>query len=175
MRTCVWRMVRKVHNRAIARLELPEVSNATHWQERPRMALPNNGSVIVADSVRKTRIFRHQTSQGGIGSMKHASTPGSAKNVEGYKGPLRLQFKGGQSTRPTGWIRRAFLRDAAPAVGKLLPSAHAVDREFRVITALNKQGFRLRRPMHSAPTTASSVPPSTSCRWRGPGFWIPRC
>ena len=25
--------------------------------------------------------------------------------------------------------------------GKLLPSAHAVDREFRVIAALGKQGF----------------------------------
>src|SRR4029077_17331840 len=29
--------------------------------------------------------------------------------------------------------------------GKLLPSAHAVDREFRVITALHKQGFPVAR------------------------------
>ena len=50
------------------------------------------------------------------------------------------QFKGGQSN-PTyrltdGAGRRYVLRRKPP--GKLLPSAHAVDREFRVISALNK-------------------------------------
>src|SRR2546426_6789486 len=50
------------------------------------------------------------------------------------------QFKGGQSN-PTYRLtdaagRRYVLRRKPP--GKLLPSAHAVDREFRVISALNK-------------------------------------
>ena len=55
--------------------------------------------------------------------------------------PLAVeQFKGGQSN-PTyrltdGAGRRYVLRRKPP--GKLLPSAHAVDREFRVISALNK-------------------------------------
>jgi len=63
------------------------------------------------------------------------------EHVEGYQGPLTvLQFKGGQSN-PTYRLtdaagRRYVLRRKPP--GKLLPSAHAVDREFRVISALNK-------------------------------------
>ena len=61
--------------------------------------------------------------------------------VEGFVPPVRAeQFKGGQSN-PTyrltdGAGRRYVLRRKPP--GKLLPSAHAVDREFRVISALNK-------------------------------------
>src|SRR5215475_12441488 len=60
-------------------------------------------------------------------------------NVEGYGGPLRvLQFEGGQSN-PTfhltdGATRTYVLRKKPP--GKLLPSAHQVDREYRVIKAL---------------------------------------
>jgi aminoglycoside phosphotransferase (APT) family kinase protein len=57
------------------------------------------------------------------------------KAVPGICGPLGVrQFKGGQSN-PTYLIetpkRRFVLRRKPP--GKLLPSAHAVDREFRVI------------------------------------------
>jgi aminoglycoside phosphotransferase (APT) family kinase protein len=61
--------------------------------------------------------------------------------VEGFVPPLAVeQFRGGQSN-PTyrltdGAGRRYVLRRKPP--GKLLPSAHAVDREFRVISALNK-------------------------------------
>lgn len=59
-------------------------------------------------------------------------------NVEGYAGPLEVQqFKGGQSN-PTYLLstpgQRYVLRRKPP--GKLLPSAHAVDREYRVMTAL---------------------------------------
>jgi aminoglycoside phosphotransferase (APT) family kinase protein len=61
-------------------------------------------------------------------------------NVEGFKGPIRVEeFKGGQSN-PTYKIvtsnRSYVLRRKPP--GKLLKSAHAVDREYKVITALNK-------------------------------------
>ena len=62
-------------------------------------------------------------------------------NVAGFVPPVRAeQFRGGQSN-PTyrltdGAGRHYVLRRKPP--GKLLPSAHAVDREFRVISALNK-------------------------------------
>jgi aminoglycoside phosphotransferase (APT) family kinase protein len=59
-------------------------------------------------------------------------------NVVGFKGPIEVrQFAGGQSN-PTYLVQSAahryVLRRKPP--GKLLPSAHAVDREFRVIAAL---------------------------------------
>jgi len=59
-------------------------------------------------------------------------------NVEGFAGPLTVeQFKGGQSNPTYKLItpgRRYVLRRKPP--GKLLASAHAVDREYKVITAL---------------------------------------
>jgi aminoglycoside phosphotransferase (APT) family kinase protein len=63
--------------------------------------------------------------------------------VEGFSGPLSVQkFKGGQSN-PTYLLttpaKKYVLRRKPP--GKLLPSAHAVDREYRVMTALHAQGF----------------------------------
>ena len=69
-------------------------------------------------------------------------------NVAGYEGPLEVrQFKGGQSN-PTYQLvtpaRKYVLRRKPP--GKLLPSAHAVDREFRVISALHPTGFPVARP-----------------------------
>jgi aminoglycoside phosphotransferase (APT) family kinase protein len=69
-------------------------------------------------------------------------------NVEGYGGALGVeQFKGGQSNptyRLSAGGKRYALRRKPP--GKLLPSAHAVDREFRVISALHKTGFPVARP-----------------------------
>jgi aminoglycoside phosphotransferase (APT) family kinase protein len=62
-------------------------------------------------------------------------------NVEGFRGPLSvLQFEGGQSN-PTFHLTDAgglmyVLRKKPP--GKLLPSAHQVDREYRVIKALSE-------------------------------------
>jgi aminoglycoside phosphotransferase (APT) family kinase protein len=58
------------------------------------------------------------------------------------------QFKGGQSN-PTYRFsaadgKRYVLRRKPP--GKLLPSAHAVDREYRVIKALHAAGFPVARP-----------------------------
>ncbi|MBL8386954.1 MAG: phosphotransferase [Hydrogenophaga sp.] len=59
-------------------------------------------------------------------------------HVPGFRGPLSVaQFKGGQSN-PTFLLEagghRYVLR--RKPMGELLPSAHAVDREFRVIRAL---------------------------------------
>ncbi len=71
------------------------------------------------------------------------------EHVKGFAGPIRLsQFKGGQSN-PTYLVetpqRRYVLRRKPP--GKLLPSAHAVDREFRVISALYRQSFPVAEPI----------------------------
>jgi aminoglycoside phosphotransferase (APT) family kinase protein len=59
-------------------------------------------------------------------------------NVEGFSGPIDvMQFAGGQSN-PTYLVRSAehryVLRRKPP--GNLLPSAHAVDREYRLIVSL---------------------------------------
>src|SRR3569833_1441498 len=69
--------------------------------------------------------------------------------VRGFAGPLTVkQFKGGQSN-PTYMLetplRRYVLRRKPP--GKLLPSAQAVDREYRVIGALHAQGFPVAEPV----------------------------
>ncbi len=69
--------------------------------------------------------------------------------VEGFAGPLTIkQFKGGQSN-PTYLLetpsRGYVLRRKPP--GKLLPSAHAVDREYRVTRALHAQNFPVAMPL----------------------------
>ncbi len=69
------------------------------------------------------------------------------RNVAGYRGPLQVeQFKGGQSN-PTFLLRTPgrALRARRKPPGKLLPSAHAVDREYRVITALRGAGIPVAR------------------------------
>jgi aminoglycoside phosphotransferase (APT) family kinase protein len=72
-----------------------------------------------------------------------------ATHAKDFAGPLTVrQFKGGQSN-PTYLLetpgRTYVLRRKPP--GKLLPSAHAVDREYRVIGALRAQGFPVAVPV----------------------------
>jgi aminoglycoside phosphotransferase (APT) family kinase protein len=63
-----------------------------------------------------------------------------AKHVKGFQGPIEIrQFKGGQSN-PTYQIitpDKEYVLRRKP-MGKLLKSAHAVDREYSVITALGQ-------------------------------------
>jgi aminoglycoside phosphotransferase (APT) family kinase protein len=87
--------------------------------------------------------------QGHLSIDAHALEAYLADHIEGFGGPIRVeQFKGGQSnptykiTTPEGDY---VLRRKPP--GKLLPSAHAVDREFRVIRALHAEGFPVPRPL----------------------------
>jgi aminoglycoside phosphotransferase (APT) family kinase protein len=72
-----------------------------------------------------------------------------AAHVTGFTGPLDVrQFKGGQSN-PTYLLqtpRRNYVLRRKPP-GKLLPSAHAVDREFRITRALHAQGFPVPEPI----------------------------
>jgi aminoglycoside phosphotransferase (APT) family kinase protein len=63
-----------------------------------------------------------------------------AQHVEGFHGPLSLsRFKGGQSN-PTYLLStpgRSYVMRTKPApASQLLPSAHAIEREFRVQSAL---------------------------------------
>lgn len=71
-----------------------------------------------------------------------------ADTIEGFAGPMTVtQFKGGQSN-PTYRLetpaRKYVLRRKPP--GKLLPSAHAMDREYRVIKALYDADFPVAKP-----------------------------
>jgi hypothetical protein len=83
---------------------------------------------------------RHKLDEAALGPWLKA-------NVEGYTGPLTInQFKGGQSN-PTYQLvtpSRKYVLRKKPG-GKLLPSAHAVDREFRVMSALYPTGFPVAR------------------------------
>ncbi|WP_309646649.1 phosphotransferase [Phenylobacterium sp.] len=99
----------------------------TDTAEQEREAL-NSGTKAVADS--------HRFDEAALLAWMEA-------NVEGFQGPLEVrQFKGGQSN-PTYQLitpnKKYVMRRKPP--GKLLPSAHAVDREYKVITALYPTGF----------------------------------
>jgi aminoglycoside phosphotransferase (APT) family kinase protein len=71
-----------------------------------------------------------------------------AERIDGFQTPMEVrQFKGGQSN-PTYQLvtlnRKYVLRRKPP--GKLLPSAHAVDREYKIISALHPTGFPVAKP-----------------------------
>jgi aminoglycoside phosphotransferase (APT) family kinase protein len=85
------------------------------------------------------------------------------------------QFKGGQSN-PTYLLetpaRKYVLRRKPP--GKLLPSAHAVDREFRVILALSKRGFPVAQPvLYCADESVAGTPFYVMSFVAGRVFWNP--
>lgn len=71
-----------------------------------------------------------------------------AANVDGFAGPLTYEkFAGGQSN-PTYKLTAAsgdYVLRRKP-FGGLLPSAHAVDREYRVTAGLYPTGFPVARP-----------------------------
>jgi aminoglycoside phosphotransferase (APT) family kinase protein len=100
--------------------------------ERTREAL-NTGTKPVAET--------HRFDEGALAAWM-------VDNVQGYAGPLEVrQFKGGQSN-PTYQLitpSKTYVMRRKPP-GKLLPSAHAVDREYRVISALYPTGFPVPRP-----------------------------
>ncbi len=66
------------------------------------------------------------------------------ENLPGFAGPLEVrQFQGGQSN-PTYLLvtpgQRYVMRSKPGPVARLLPSAHAIEREYRVMRALAPQG-----------------------------------
>jgi aminoglycoside phosphotransferase (APT) family kinase protein len=70
-----------------------------------------------------------------------------AANVTGYRGPLAIeQFRGGQSNPTYKLIAGSgtYVLRRRP-FGQLLPSAHAVDREYRAMHALQGSGVPVAR------------------------------
>ncbi|MFN3566894.1 MAG: phosphotransferase [Burkholderiaceae bacterium] len=68
-----------------------------------------------------------------------------AANLPGFSGPLEVkQFHGGQSN-PTYLLAtpaaKYVMRSKPGPAARLLPSAHAIEREFRVMRALRAQGI----------------------------------
>jgi aminoglycoside phosphotransferase (APT) family kinase protein len=81
---------------------------------------------------------RHRFDEAALGAHLAAHLPD-------FAGPLDVrQFQGGQSN-PTYLLRtpgRSYVMRSKPGpVAKLLPSAHAIEREFRVMRALAAQGI----------------------------------
>ncbi|MCW5830328.1 MAG: phosphotransferase [Deltaproteobacteria bacterium] len=86
---------------------------------------------------------------GGLGPVREAHRFDEAalgefarRHVPGFEGPLVVQqFEGGQSN-PTFLLqtpgRQYILRKKPP--GQLLPSAHAIEREYRILKALEPTG-----------------------------------
>jgi len=71
------------------------------------------------------------------------------QNLAGFRGPLEIkQFQGGQSN-PTYLLSTPqstyVMRSKPGPVSRLLPSAHAVEREFRVMGALAEYGVPVPR------------------------------
>jgi aminoglycoside phosphotransferase (APT) family kinase protein len=75
------------------------------------------------------------------------------RHLEGFEGPAAIEkFAEGQSN-PTYRLettRGAYVLRRQP-FGTLLPSAHAVDREFRILKALSPLGFPVPKPMCLCP------------------------
>ncbi len=75
---------------------------------------------------------------GGDSIEAHKLQAWMAERIAGFSGEIEIhQFAGGQSN-PTFLVKAADRRYVLrrKPLGKLLPSAHAVEREFRVLTAL---------------------------------------
>jgi aminoglycoside phosphotransferase (APT) family kinase protein len=99
-----------------------------------------------------------------------------ASHVPGFKGPLSVrQFRGGQSN-PTYLLEAAsgryVLRRKPP--GRLLPSAHAVEREYRVQKALGTRGFPVPK-VHALEEDAAVIGTAFYLMDHVPGriFWEP--
>ena len=103
-------------------------------QDTPRPAAP-------ARAERPPGEIRHPFNEAGL--LKWMQD-----NVPGFEGPISVkQFGFGQSC-PTYELttpnKKYVMRRKPP--GKLLPSAHAVDREFKVISGLYPTGFPVAQP-----------------------------
>lgn len=89
---------------------------------------------------------RHQFKHGALADYMRQYVPDFvAKSIDSFQVE---QFKGGQSN-PTFKIcagnQRYVMRAKPGPTAKLLPSAHAIEREYKVMTALNLVGFPTAR------------------------------
>ena len=84
------------------------------------------------------------------GDIPDRLVPYLEAHIPGFRGPVAVeQFKGGQSN-PTYLITAGsgrYVLRRKPS-GKLLPSAHAIEREYRVTSTLVAEGLPVARPLH---------------------------
>jgi aminoglycoside phosphotransferase (APT) family kinase protein len=123
--------------------------------------------------------FDRQTNFSGTSEADIAAAPLSdylASRIEGLHGPLAIaRFKGGQSN-PTYLLTAAGGRWVLrrKPYGKLLPSAHAIEREFRVTAALAAAGYPVARPLHLCTDEAViGAPFFVMAHVEGRIFWQP--
>jgi aminoglycoside phosphotransferase (APT) family kinase protein len=99
-------------------------------------------------------------------------------HVPGFRGPLTIEmFRGGQSN-PTFLLHAGdgaqYVLRRKPA-GQLLPSAHAVDREFRITRALAGHGVPVAQPICLCEDTdVIGTMFYVMSYVRGRNFWDPR-
>ncbi len=95
------------------------------------------------------KLFSGVTKAEGADALNEANlTAWMQDNVDGFEGPLEVfKFAGGQSNPTYKIIAKsgAYVLRRKP-FGPLLPSAHAVDREFKAINGLYPTGFPVARP-----------------------------
>ncbi len=95
------------------------------------------------------KLFSGVTKAEGADALNEANlTVWMQDNVDGFEGPLEVfKFAGGQSNPTYKIIAKsgAYVLRRKP-FGPLLPSAHAVDREFKAINGLYPTGFPVARP-----------------------------
>lgn len=99
------------------------------------------------------------------------------ENVRGFAGPFRTERISGGQSNPTFRLFAAsggYIVRARP-VGETLPSAHAVDREFRVLSALAGTGVPVP-PVHALCSDESVIGSEFYLMDMVPGrvFWDPR-
>ncbi len=99
-----------------------------------------------------------------------------AANIAGFNGPLTTRrFKGGQSN-PTYQLEtpsQRYVLRRKPS-GQLLPSAHAIEREFRVTEALAAADFPVATPYAlCTDDTVIGVPFFVMAHVEGRVFWEP--
>ena len=106
------------------------------------------GAISLSDAA------EHPYSGTKAASGKHAFDIGRlqrylSSRMEGFEGSIEcVQFRGGQSN-PTFLLslpHKQYVLRRRPA-GALLPQAHAIDREFRVTTALQSTAVPVARPL----------------------------
>lgn len=95
------------------------------------------------------KLFSGVTKAEGADALNESNlTAWMQDNVDGFEGPLEVfKFAGGQSNPTYKIIAKsgAYVLRRKP-FGPLLPSAHAVDREFKAINGLYPTGFPVARP-----------------------------
>ena len=118
----------EVHNRSIAKMEFAK------YVPRAKKS-DGEGDATKSFSGTKPVEEKHKIDEAALAVWMQS-------NVADFAGPMSvLQFKGGQSN-PTYRLETpgsAYVLRRKP-FGNLLPSAHAVDREYRLITALQGTG-----------------------------------